>query len=220
MSDGEPPFKTLLGHGLCATSTATRCTRATGNSIEFMAAADTGGEIKDPKRQGACRSTPIGADVMRWLYCRQQPGGEPQLRPRPGGRGAQQGSSSSCGTPTRSSATTPGSTASTPTRRRCRSKDRPDIDRWILSDLQLLIKKAREAFEAFNVMAFCLEAEEFVDDKLSNWYVRRNRRRFWKSEQGADKDGRLPDAVHGADDADEADRAGRCRSWPRRCTRT
>jgi isoleucyl-tRNA synthetase len=37
------------------------------------------------------------------------------------------------------------------------------------------------------VMAFCLKAEEFVDDKLSNWYVRRNRRRFWKAEKGADK---------------------------------
>ncbi len=36
-------------------------------------------------------------------------------------------------------------------------------------------------------MAFCLAAEEFVDDKLSNWYVRRNRRRFWKSDKGADK---------------------------------
>ena len=35
--------------------------------------------------------------------------------------------------------------------------------------------------------AFCLEAERFVDDKLSNWYVRRSRRRFWKGEQGADK---------------------------------
>src|SRR5262249_13183099 len=35
--------------------------------------------------------------------------------------------------------------------------------------------------------AFCLEAEQFVDDRLSNWYVRRNRRRFWKSEQGEDK---------------------------------
>jgi isoleucyl-tRNA synthetase len=37
------------------------------------------------------------------------------------------------------------------------------------------------------MMAFCLEAERFVDDKLSNWYVRRSRRRFWKSEQGTDK---------------------------------
>src|SRR5262249_52931442 len=34
---------------------------------------------------------------------------------------------------------------------------------------------------------FCLETEQFVDDRLSNWYVRRNRRRFWKSEQGTDK---------------------------------
>src|SRR5262249_23912935 len=54
-------------------------------------------------------------------------------------------------------------------------------------DLQLLIRKARESFESFNVPAFCLEAENFVDARLSNWYVRRNRRRFWKSEQGADK---------------------------------
>src|SRR5438876_4994808 len=64
---------------------------------------------------------------------------------------------------------------------------RPDIDRWILSDLQLLIQTARREFERYNVMAFCLEAEQFIDDRLSNWYVRRNRRRFWKSEQGADK---------------------------------
>jgi isoleucyl-tRNA synthetase len=66
-------------------------------------------------------------------------------------------------------------------------KQRPDLDRWILSDLQLLIQTARREIERFNVMAFCLRAEEFVDDKLSNWYVRRNRRRFWKSEQGSDK---------------------------------
>src|SRR5262249_33771203 len=65
--------------------------------------------------------------------------------------------------------------------------DRPDIDQWILGDLQLLINAAHEAFQSFNVMMFCLKAEEFVDDKLSNWYVRRNRRRFWKSEQGVDK---------------------------------
>jgi isoleucyl-tRNA synthetase len=37
------------------------------------------------------------------------------------------------------------------------------------------------------MMKFCLEAERFIDDKVSNWYVRRNRRRFWKSEKGSDK---------------------------------
>src|ERR1051325_11025737 len=65
--------------------------------------------------------------------------------------------------------------------------DRPDIDRWILSDLQLLIGTARNEFENYNVMAFCLAAETFVAEKLSNWYVRRNRRRFWKSEKTEDK---------------------------------
>src|SRR5438045_8879456 len=53
--------------------------------------------------------------------------------------------------------------------------------------MQLLIQAAHDAFKSYNVMAFCLKAEEFIDDKLSNWYVRRNRRRFWKSEHGADK---------------------------------
>src|SRR5204863_1487658 len=65
--------------------------------------------------------------------------------------------------------------------------ERPDIDRWILSDLQLLIRSAHDAFTHYNVMAFCLEAEDFVDSRLSNWYIRRNRRRFWKSDQSSDK---------------------------------
>src|SRR6202011_952084 len=43
------------------------------------------------------------------------------------------------------------------------------------------------AFRDFDVQAFCQEAERFVDDRLSNWYVRRSRRRFWKSEHGTDK---------------------------------
>jgi isoleucyl-tRNA synthetase len=58
-------------------------------------------------------------------------------------------------------------------------KDRPDIDRWILSDLQQLIRSSRTAFENYDVMAFCLEIEKFVDDKLSNWYVRTTKKRFW-----------------------------------------
>jgi isoleucyl-tRNA synthetase len=65
--------------------------------------------------------------------------------------------------------------------------ERPLLDRWILSDLQELVAVARRSFEKFELAPFCLQAEDFVDEKLSNWYVRRNRRRFWKSEQGRDK---------------------------------
>jgi isoleucyl-tRNA synthetase len=66
---------------------------------------------------------------------------------------------------------------------------RADIDRWILSELQGLVTTARSAFDEYDSQRFCLAAEEYVDDKLSNWYVRRSRRRFWKNEQGDDKCG-------------------------------
>jgi len=129
---------------------------------------------------------PIGADVIRWMYCRQNPAANINIGPGPADE----------------------------IRARFHLKllnvyaffcnyarldgfdphhgdiplaQRPDIDRWILSDLQKLVQVARKAFESYNVMDFCHEAERFVDDKLSNWYVRRNRRRFWKSDQGADK---------------------------------
>jgi isoleucyl-tRNA synthetase len=65
--------------------------------------------------------------------------------------------------------------------------ERPDIDRWILSDLQLLVETARRKLEDYDTMTFCLAAETYVAEKLSNWYVRRNRRRFWKSEKSSDK---------------------------------
>ncbi|HKB02240.1 MAG TPA: class I tRNA ligase family protein, partial [Gemmataceae bacterium] len=64
------------------------------------------------------------------------------------------------------------------------------IDRWILSELQELITTARKSFEAYNVMAFCLEAERFVDDRLSNWYIRRNRGRFQSNVADLDEAGR------------------------------
>jgi isoleucyl-tRNA synthetase len=50
-----------------------------------------------------------------------------------------------------------------------------------------LIEVGRKAFDEYNVMAFCLEAERFVDDRLSNWYVRRNKPRCQKEERDADK---------------------------------
>ncbi len=65
--------------------------------------------------------------------------------------------------------------------------NRPEIDRWILSNLQSLIAVAHREFPEYNVAAFCKTAERFVDD-LSNWYIRRNRRRFWRSKDASDRD--------------------------------
>jgi len=60
------------------------------------------------------------------------------------------------------------------------------LDRWILSRLQQLIEAVTDSLEAYDAQAATRHFEAFVDD-LSNWYVRRSRRRFWKSEADADK---------------------------------
>jgi len=62
----------------------------------------------------------------------------------------------------------------------------PELDRWILSELNQLILDVDSALENFNPTGAARKIEEFVD-MLSNWYVRRSRRRFWKSENDTDK---------------------------------
>jgi isoleucyl-tRNA synthetase len=168
MMEGRAPFKTLLGHALVRDEHG-RPMSKTGIYIPFEEAAEK-----------------MGADLMRWLYCRSNPvnnihfgyGPADELRARfllklwntykffveyalVDGFDPHAG--------------------------QVPVKNRPDIDRWILSELQTLIGTACTSFERFDVQTFCLESEKFVDDRLSNWYVRRNRRRFWKSEQGEDK---------------------------------
>ena len=66
-------------------------------------------------------------------------------------------------------------------------EDRPEIDRWILSSLNTLVKKAAEAMNDYEPTQAGRLVEEFVDEQLSNWYVRLCRRRFWKNELGSDK---------------------------------
>ncbi|MCE5330285.1 isoleucine--tRNA ligase [bacterium] len=65
-------------------------------------------------------------------------------------------------------------------------KERYEIDRWILSELNITVKKVNEFLEIFNVTDSGRLIQDFVDN-LSNWYVRRCRRRFWKSEEDKDK---------------------------------
>lgn len=68
-----------------------------------------------------------------------------------------------------------------------RTAELQPIDRWALAALNQLVQKATDAFEEYDVYTAANAIEHFVDE-LSNWYVRRNRRRFWKSESDADKE--------------------------------
>ncbi|QVL34245.1 isoleucine--tRNA ligase [Telmatocola sphagniphila] len=214
MSDGQPPFKTLLGFATVLDQDGRAMHKSEGNSIEFIGAAESGFTIDHPLKEKeqpklpegalsfevvekkdkegkpirAVRASypPIGADVMRWLYCRHNPAQNLNFGPVPANELRAKFVLKLWNTYAffvnyarlddfdRTAEPIPFS-------------QRSDLDRWILSDLQGLVKLARESFESFDTQRFCLEVESFIDDKLSNWYVRRSRRRFWKSEQGNDK---------------------------------
>ena len=66
-------------------------------------------------------------------------------------------------------------------------KDRPEIDQWILSSLNTLIKTTQQNFDEYEPTQAGRAIEDFVDAHLSNWYVRLCRRRFWKGEYEHDK---------------------------------
>ncbi|MFL5241865.1 MAG: isoleucine--tRNA ligase [Gemmataceae bacterium] len=170
MMEHRTPFKVLLGHAMVRDEKGEEMHKTKGNAIPFDDAAEK-----------------MGADLCRWMYCRQNPAANINFGYGPADELRSKFTLKLWNTYAFfvNYARLDGFD---PKARFVSANDRPDIDRWILSDLQLLIRKARESFESYNVMAFCLEAEKFVDDKLSNWYIRRNRRRFWKSEVGADKE--------------------------------
>lgn len=172
MMANRPPFKTLLGHALVRDERGETMSKSKGNSIEFNEAADK-----------------MGADVMRWLYCRTNPAANINFGYGPADEIRAKffiklwNVYAFFVNYARLDGFDPTS-AAVPV------ASRSDLDRWILSDLQLLTTKARESFESFDVMACCLEIENFVDDRLSNWYVRRSRKRFWSKNAELDDLGR------------------------------
>jgi isoleucyl-tRNA synthetase len=169
MMEQKPPFKVLLGHASVRDEKGEEMHKSKGNAIPFEEAAEK-----------------IGADVMRWMYCRHNPAQNLNFGYGPAKELLAKFILKLWNTYAffvnyaRLDEFDPEAPA-------IPVAERSDLDRWILSDLQLLIRTGRQSFASFNVMTFCLETERFVDDKLSNWYVRRSRRRFWKGEKGADK---------------------------------
>jgi isoleucyl-tRNA synthetase len=189
MMEQRAPMKVLLGHGQVRDEHGDEMHKSKGNAIPFEGAADAGYEIKQ-KDGKVNKYPPISADLMRWMYCRTNPASNINFGPGPAEEIRNKltmklwNSYAFFCNYARLDGFDPAACGFASAGGRAIAQD---IDCWILSDLQLLIKKARESFESYNVAAFCVATEQFVDDKLSNWYIRRNRRRFWKSEQSGDK---------------------------------
>ena len=80
------------------------------------------------------------------------------------------------------------------------------IDRWALSRLNALVRDVTKMLGDYDIHGPAKAIDGFVEE-LSNWYVRRNRRRFWKAEDDAGQADRLPDPVHLPDDPGAANGA-------------
>ncbi len=66
-------------------------------------------------------------------------------------------------------------------------KDRDEIDKWLLSKYNNLVKNVTEGYEEYDLNKVVKLVTEFVSEDLSNWYIRRNRKRFWESEMTTSK---------------------------------
>ncbi len=167
--ENAPPFKTVLGHAMVRDERGEEMHKSKGNAIWFEDAADN-----------------MGVDVMRWLFMRQNPASNVNF-----GYGQADEVRRSFFltlwntyaffvTYASLDAWPPDVAQPSP------AVQYTELDRWVLSELHALIEVVTARLQDFDAQAAVKAIEAFVDD-LSNWYVRRSRRRFWKSESDADK---------------------------------
>jgi len=175
--DNSPPFLENFGYATLVAEDGRPMHKSWGNAIEFNDAADK-----------------MGGDVMRWLYCAHKPENNllfgynraDDVRRRffiplwniysffvtyaslDGWQPTWQDFN-----PAHPEGNTPQSTNL--------------LDRWIIARINQVIKAVTESLRVSDAYTATTAIEEFIDD-LSNWHIRRSRRRFWKSEQDSDKE--------------------------------
>ena len=165
--EGKAPFKTLLGHGLVKDETGRDMHKSWGNTIWFDDAAEK-----------------MGVDVMRWMYANQNV--EHNLLFGYGPANDVRKKLITLWNVYSFYATYAAVDGFDPSDHPLNPKHMTILDRWIIAKTHLLIKDARKALESYDIAVFMKSFHEFLED-LSNWYVRRNRRRFWKTEDDQDK---------------------------------
>ncbi len=170
MISGTPAFKRVISNGLVLDKNGNKMSKRLGNAVDPFEALDT-----------------FGADALRWyMLTNAEPwdnlkfdeGGVDEVRRKFFGTlyntyaffaryanidGWQAGSSSEAG------------------------KSNIELDRWILSKLNTVIRDVRAAYEDYDVKTAGRILESFVCDDVSNWYVRLNRPRYWAGEMTASK---------------------------------
>jgi isoleucyl-tRNA synthetase len=174
--DGSPPFRENFSYATLLAEDGRPMHKSAGNSIEFNEAADR-----------------MGVDVMRWLYCSQKPENNLLFGYNRADEKRRQfllplwnaynffvSYAILDGWEPDREGFVPGNPEGAP----------PDstnvLDRWIVARLNQVVAESTTFLENSDAYSVTLAVEALLDD-LTNWYVRRSRRRFWKSEQDADK---------------------------------
>ncbi len=161
------PFRVVLGYATMKAEDGREMHKSWGNAIEVEEAVEK-----------------MGADVMRWLFIRHNPtqnllfgfkGGEEVKRRL-----------LTLWNVYSFFVTYANIDKINPAKLKVPLSDLSVLDRWILSRLNWLVGFARNRLDDYDCAPVALAVEEFVDD-LSNWFVRRSRRRFWKSASDTDK---------------------------------
>ena len=165
--DGTPPFKNNFSYATLLAEDGRAMHKSWGNAIEFNEAADK-----------------MGVDVMRWMYCNHKPENNLLFGYNRADEVRRQfllplwNAYNFFVTYARLDGWQPGSQDAPP--------NKNVLDVWIVARLHQVIARVNRALEAYDSMAATMAVETFLND-LTNWYIRRSRRRFWKSEQDADK---------------------------------
>ena len=165
---GTAPMRTLFGYALLRDEHGEEMHKSKGNAIWFDDAAEQ-----------------IGADVMRWMFASANPAANMNFGYHLAHEEVRRfflplwNTYGFFVTYARLDGWTPDQTDGAVTARTV-------LDTWILSRQERLVAEVRDAFDGYDALRATRAIEAFVDD-LSNWYVRRNRRRFWKGELDDDK---------------------------------
>ena len=165
--EGKAPFKTILGHALVKDETGRDMHKSWGNAIWFDDAAEK-----------------MGVDVMRWMYSLQNI--EQNLLFGYGPADEVRKKLITLWNVYSFYATYATVDGFNPSRNPPNVDELNILDRWIIAKVNVLTKDGRVSMDQFRVDEFMKSFEIFLEE-LSNWYVRRNRRRFWKSEDDQDK---------------------------------
>ena len=182
MIEGTVAYKNVISNGLVLDKAGNKLSKRLGNAVDPFGALDT-----------------FGADAVRWYMLTNSapwenlkfdPEGVDEIRRKFFGTlyntysffalyanvDSWQPAISTDGQPTVNRQSKPTSV-----------QGRTEIDRWILSKLNSLVKEVTEAYEAYEPTKAGRAISDFAQDDLSNWYVRLNRKRFWGGEMNADK---------------------------------